>query len=194
MVPRNREFDIDDALEKAMHLFWKKGYVDTSIRDLAEHIGVSHAGIYSAFGDKEGLFKASIEKYAREILDVMFCPLEGPDAGRKQIEMLFSYVINGIREGVFRNGCFITNSAVEFAGVGGPITLFVQRSFKRQVKAFENALNLAVKKAEVRPDLDVKRIACSLTTTFYGASVLARAGLPMTVLEESAAAAIEQLD
>ncbi|VAW53187.1 Transcriptional regulator, AcrR family, partial [hydrothermal vent metagenome] len=75
MVPRNREFDVDDALTKAMHLFWEKGYADTSIRDIAEHIGVSHAGIYSAFGDKKGLFKASIEKYSREVLDVMFSPL-----------------------------------------------------------------------------------------------------------------------
>lgn len=194
MVPRSREFDIDDALEKAMRLFWKKGYADTSIRDLAEHIGVSHAGIYSAFGDKDGLFKASIEKYSREVLNVMFSPLEEPDAGRTEIETLFSYAINGVRAGVFRNGCFIANSAVEFAGVGGPITLFVQRSFKRQVKAFKNSLNLAVKNGEVRPNLDVNRIACSLTTTFYGLSVLARAGLPITILEEAAAAAIEQFD
>lgn len=193
-MPRNREFDVDDALTKAMQLFWEKGYADTSIRDIAEHIGVSHAGIYSAFGDKKGLFKASIEKYYREVLDVMFSPLEGPDAGRKQIEMLFLYAINGIREGVFRNGCFITNSAVEFAGVSGPITLFVQRSFKRQVKAFENALSLALKNGEVRANLDVCRVACSLTTTFYGVSVLARAGVPITVLEETAAAAIEQFD
>jgi len=194
MVPRNREFDIDDALQKAMCLFWKKGYAETSIRDLASHLRVSHAGIYSVFGDKEGLFKASIERYSREVLEVIFRPLEGPNAGRTQIEEIFNNAICAVDNGNLRNGCFIANSAVEFAGTDSPIVLFVQRSFERLVRLFENALSLALRNGEIRSNLNVSRVAYSFTVTFYGISAIARAGLPMTVLEEASAAALDQLD
>ena len=51
-MPRVREFDPDVALEKAIQLFWHKGYAETSMRDLVAHTGVAHAGLYSAFGSK----------------------------------------------------------------------------------------------------------------------------------------------
>lgn len=70
-MTRTREFDVNETLDRAMHLFWKKGYVETSVRDLVEYTGVAHAGLYSAFGDKEGLFKAAVRKYCLKIADEM---------------------------------------------------------------------------------------------------------------------------
>ncbi|MCV6624148.1 MAG: TetR/AcrR family transcriptional regulator [Cellvibrionaceae bacterium] len=60
---RPREFDIDDALSKAVMLFWEKGYDGTSIRDLSLALGVSGPSLYSVFGDKEGLYVRAIEHY-----------------------------------------------------------------------------------------------------------------------------------
>ncbi len=72
---RPREFEIDDAIEKATGLFWRNGYEGTSLNDLTEAIGISPPSFYFAFGSKEGLFKKVIERYFAEqgrILEAAF--------------------------------------------------------------------------------------------------------------------------
>jgi AcrR family transcriptional regulator len=61
---RPREFDTDDALDKAMHLFWEKGYDGTSLAELAMVMGITKPSLYAAFTDKQGLFEAALARYA----------------------------------------------------------------------------------------------------------------------------------
>jgi AcrR family transcriptional regulator len=60
---RPREFDLDKALEQALHLFWRKGYEGTSITDLTEAIGITKPSLYAAFGNKEELFRKAFDRY-----------------------------------------------------------------------------------------------------------------------------------
>jgi AcrR family transcriptional regulator len=64
--PRGRplSFDRDVALEKAMHVFWERGYEAASISDLTAAMGITPPSLYTAFGDKEKLFFEAIERYA----------------------------------------------------------------------------------------------------------------------------------
>ncbi|MBW4636515.1 MAG: TetR/AcrR family transcriptional regulator [Iphinoe sp. HA4291-MV1] len=185
---------MDKTLEKAMRLFWRNGYTGTSVRDLVENTGVAHAGLYSVFGDKDGLFIASLNKYANEILGENFRPLEQSDAGRDEIEVLFSKATGALGSGILRDGCFIANSAVEFAGSSGAVVEIVRRCFRRQVKAFEHALKNAVADGDARADLKVKQVANTMVTTFYGMSVLVRFGAPLSAIYDTAAAVVAQMD
>jgi AcrR family transcriptional regulator len=63
VMGRPREFDIDQALEQALHLFWRKGYEGTSITDLTEAIGITKPSLYAAFGNKEELFRKAFDRY-----------------------------------------------------------------------------------------------------------------------------------
>ena len=63
---RPREFEIDDAIEKATGLFWRNGYEGTSLSDLTTTIGISPPSFYFAFGSKEGLFRKVIARYFEE--------------------------------------------------------------------------------------------------------------------------------
>ncbi|GAA2119045.1 TetR/AcrR family transcriptional regulator [Streptomyces synnematoformans] len=62
---RPRSFDRDEALEKALHAFWQYGYEATSVADLTRALGIGAPSLYAAFGDKEALFDAAVEAYAR---------------------------------------------------------------------------------------------------------------------------------
>ncbi len=62
-IGRPRAFDPDEALEKAMHLFWTKGYEGTSLADLTEAMGINRPSIYATFGNKEELFKKVFARY-----------------------------------------------------------------------------------------------------------------------------------
>src|SRR5262245_45838629 len=60
---RPREFDIDHAVERALGLFWHRGYEGTSMSDLTEALGITRASLYAAFGNKEGLFQRVMDRY-----------------------------------------------------------------------------------------------------------------------------------
>ena len=60
---RPRAFDRDDALDRAMHLFWRRGYEATSVSDLTESMGITPPSLYAAFGDKKRLFLEAVDRY-----------------------------------------------------------------------------------------------------------------------------------
>src|ERR1700744_2545866 len=62
-MSRTREFDLDDAVNAALHVFWRKGYEGTSLTDLTEALGINRPSLYAAFGSKEQLFLRAIERY-----------------------------------------------------------------------------------------------------------------------------------
>src|SRR5260370_41860135 len=63
-VGRPRAFDVEKALHRAMEVFWRKGYLGTSLSDLTDAIGVNRPSLYAAFGNKESLFHKARDHYA----------------------------------------------------------------------------------------------------------------------------------
>src|SRR5215471_1664222 len=61
---RPRSFDLDEALDSALHLFWRQGYEGTSLSDLTGAMGINRPSLYAAFGNKEELFRRALERYA----------------------------------------------------------------------------------------------------------------------------------
>ena len=62
-VGRPRAFDMEKALQKALEVFWRKGYEGASLPDLCEAMGINKPSLYAAFGNKEQLFLKAIELY-----------------------------------------------------------------------------------------------------------------------------------
>ncbi|SFQ06035.1 transcriptional regulator, TetR family [Nitrosomonas cryotolerans] len=193
-MARTREFDVNDILDRAMYLFWEKGYVETSVRDLVKCTGVAHAGLYSAFGDKEGLFKAAVRKYCLKIANETFGALDRSHAGRAEVEHVFELIRQMNKDGRLRNGCMLLNTAVEFPGTDEELKDLVLGNFNRLEEGLSRALTHAVAAGEVRADLPVKRIAISMATTIHGLAALSRAGISFSIIEEAVQAALEQLD
>lgn len=61
---RPRAFDAEKALDRAVHVFWRKGYEGASLSDLTRAMGISRPSLYAAFGDKEALFRKALDRYA----------------------------------------------------------------------------------------------------------------------------------
>jgi AcrR family transcriptional regulator len=60
---RPREFDVDKALDLALQVFWRKGYEGASMADLTQTMGITKPSLYSAFGNKEELFRKALDRY-----------------------------------------------------------------------------------------------------------------------------------
>lgn len=77
---RPREFDADEALMAALHVFWKRGYEGASLTELTDAMGITRPSLYACFGNKEALFKKALDLYEREKLAYMQTALDAPSA------------------------------------------------------------------------------------------------------------------
>ena len=174
-----------------MELFWRKGFADTSIRDLVRHTGVAHAGLYGEFGGKEELFSAALQRYIDTILAKLILVVEAPGAGLAELKRFFERWATEARKGTFYEGCFLCNSAIEFGDESGIVRQQVSRCIDRISSAFEGALLRAKENGELRSDLDPAETAGFLVDTFLGAAVLLRSKVKPTYVIQSMKVALK---
>ena len=175
-MARPKEFDPTEALDRAMGLFWRKGYFDTSMRDIVAETGVSHAGLYSTFGNKHELFLAALDLYYERIKGMMVTSLESPDASLPEVQAYFEGILEMSKDPRFERGCLICNAAVDLAPEDPAVAERVHGYLDRLIEAFRAALERARDKGEVRADLDPRAAADVLGSTLVAMGVFQRAG------------------
>ena len=182
VMPRSREFEPQQALQKAMTLFWRKGYLDTSLDDLVAETGVSRYGLYGAFGDKQALFLAALDHYRDTVVTHLLGAMEASDGSLADIRRYFTTLLEATSLPIGRLGCLICNTAVELAPLDGPLSGKVAAHLARMTNAFRNALNNARQRGDVPAELDVAAYADYLTGVALGLMTGARASLDRDVL------------
>lgn len=175
-MARNREFDPKEALEKAMMVFWQKGYVDTSIDDLVDATGVSRYGLYAEFGSKRGLFLASLDYYQENAVQAFFGIVEQAGAALPEIRLYFDKILDFYSQPAGKLGCLMCNSATEVAPHDKGVKEKINGAMERMTTGFGVALTNAKKRGEVKSKLNIKQAADFLTGVLLGASVMVRSG------------------
>lgn len=113
-MARPREFDEEKVLVLAVEHFWEHGYEATSIRDLAQAMGLTTASIYNAFGDKRAVYRKALDFYVeRSFVDRVGRFETRPP--RQAIEAFFEEIIERSLGDSKRKGCMLVNSALEVA-------------------------------------------------------------------------------
>lgn len=173
-MARKREFDPEQALDRALHLFWEKGYAHTSMRDLVEATGVAPAGLYAAFGDKKSLYVKALQKYRDEYFDRMIAELLQDDAVPSDISLVFDNIgsrMQTLKRGI---GCLWTNGAAEFGGSEPDLVELFQWNALRLDKEFQRVLSRAAHRGEWMSAFSPSEASAQLVTLFHGILVLAR--------------------
>ena len=88
-MARPREFDEHSALQRAMQVFWRKGFEATSLADLLKATGLSKSSLYQTFTDKRSLFLAALETYRQDRMRHLRAKLNDGRPARESIEALF---------------------------------------------------------------------------------------------------------
>ena len=110
-VGRPRAFDLDEALDKAMKVFWQKGYEGSSLSDLTEAMGINRPSLYAAYGNKEELFRKALDRYGEGPASYLKKALEEPTA-RQVIEKLLEAGIDLLSDPSTPHGCLVLQSAL----------------------------------------------------------------------------------
>lgn len=108
---RPRSFDADKALDKALRVFWEKGYEGASLTELTKAMKINRPSMYAAFGDKEQLFRKALDRYLQGPAAYAYEALKEPSA-RKAIEKLLLGAVEGLSNPKNPKGCLLVQGAL----------------------------------------------------------------------------------
>ncbi len=175
-MPRQKQYDPDVVVEKAMHVFWEKGYEATSVQELVDATGINRFSMYQAFGDKRGLFLRSLEYYFRGVLPQIVHLSENADAGLRTLRKYFEALETTILSPLGHRGCFGQNTGVELA-FRDEAALEPLNSMYAELRGnFERVLETAQRRGEIGQDAPILEIARFLVTAAQGMIVMAKTG------------------
>lgn len=181
-MARTKEFEPQEALQKAMLLFWHKGYLDTSMEELVQTTGVSRYGLYSTFGDKQELFAKAITHYANTVINTLLRPLEAADAALPEIQNYFNTLIAMSQNGQDQVGCLIGNTAVELSHPQEEIARQISQHYGRMHSAFGNAVQNGQQQGQISAASSAAAYAEFLIGLANGLLLSMHAQLPQEML------------
>ncbi len=183
-MARPKEFDRDQALHKAMEVFWSRGYEAASIRDLVEHMGINRQSLYDTFGDKHALYLQALDRYQEVETRKVFELLERTPSVKKALRQLFGAVVKGAPCKGPRRGCFMGNAMSELAGRCEATAARTSRNTAALEGAFFRALSRAKKEGELKSVSDPRAVARFLCSSLQGLMLMAKATHDRTTLAD----------
>lgn len=193
-MARPREFDVNDALEQAMQVFWDKGYQSASLSTLTTAMGISKSSFYEAFGSKHELYLSALEHYNTTVSGRVVANFRVSDSAREAITWWFEFVIDRMAGRGSLRGCLVSNAAVELA----PFDPETQGRCRQALGETECALVECIVRGqeagEIRTDHEAPDLARFLITCINGLRVMAKANPDRRALEGVSEIALSVLD
>ena len=190
---RTRSFDTGEVLDKAVDVFWERGYDAVGMQEICRVTGLNSGSLYAAFGDKRGLFIQALQRYMGKVSNQAIERLNGNSSGLAGIVDYFKSLVAAMVEGKRKWGCLVTNSVVEFAMTDAEIAQAFRLHLARLEAAFAGAIERARHDGELPPGIPSTEAAAFLVCTVQGLNVLAKTRPGRETLETAVRVAIGAL-
>lgn len=171
---RPREFDIEQALDKAMIVFRQKGFHAASLNDLGEAMGLTAGSIYKAFKDKRSLFLLVFERYLSVRNADLRQRLAQFTTGREKLSELLQFYLDSARAVEGRTGCLVVGSAVELQVLDDDLSQLVSEAVIRNKNFLASLLKQGQEDGSVTPYLDVDTAAGLILCIAFGMRVVGK--------------------
>ncbi len=193
-MARPLAFDRQAALERAMQVFWTKGYTATSVADLTAAMNLSKSSLYGAFGNKHAIFLEAIEFYRDHVTARVRSAIDLPTPARQVIRSILGRAVDRILEPDGRRGCFLNNSSVE-VGPDDPDAANLCRSGLLLMEdTFERLVHRAQAEGDISTEHDSRKLARFLNGTVNGIMVIGKANPDCQTLEDIVDAAMRAVN
>ena len=181
---RPREFDRDGALDAAMRLFWRQGFVSTSLDQLKQAMGgLSAASFYGAFGSKERLFRETLARYLGTHGQVVAALHEGTLAPRDALEQALRRSARMQTDAQLPTGCMVVLSVANASPENNHLQALVAAERHHTRDSIRQCIERAVASGELRRDTDAQGLATLADALLVGMSVQARDGVSHAAIE-----------
>ena len=181
---RPRAFDKDQALDQALEVFWRKGYEGASLSDLTKAMGINPPSLYAAFGNKEGLLKAALDRYADQRKQFLRTAFDEPTA-RKVAECLLHGMADFHTDPNNPPGCLFTQGGLACGDGAEAIPRELASRRARMEEAVRERFERAKQEGDLPPDADPAALARYLSTIMQGMGVQAAAGATREELRQT---------
>ena len=184
---RNKEFDRHDVLDKAMDMFWLKGYEATSVQDLVDCMGINRGSLYDTFGDKHTLFLSALDYYRDERVNMLLKTLLKSTEGVGAIRQFFDNLVDNRSSDRGCQGCLMVNATVERALHDDETAVKVSAHMAILEDAFYRALLRAQRQGELtKPAESLRALARYFVSSANGLCVTAKISPDRSVLQDIA--------
>lgn len=175
--PRGRplEFNQDEVLDKALNVFWSRGYEGTSMAELTQVLGINKPSIYAAFGNKETLFRKALARYTSGPVAFVGEAMQAPTA-RQVVEKFLTLAVDSFSDKSTPDGCMIVQGALTCGQNSSAIQQELIACRKNLEAAFNERFELAKKQGDLPQWANTKQLAKYIATIHQGMSVQATSG------------------
>ena len=175
LLGRPRAFDIDKALERALRVFWEKGYEGSSLSDLTEAMGINRPSLYAAFGNKEALFRKALDRYVERTMVFVRDAINEPTACGVA-ERLLRSAADMVTNPHDPRGCLTVRGALSSGEEADPIRLELALRRSEGEALIRKRFEQAKRDGELPPGDNPADLARYLATVYQGMSVQAAGG------------------
>ncbi len=182
---RPRTFEHDAVVDRAMDVFWRKGYRGTTPQDLVDSVGIGKGSLYNAFGSKRELFGLALDRYRDQQAVLIDQVLAEPGPIKERLTAALELMIDLNFADPDRRGCLAVNTAAELAGFDEQATAQVRAMFERTSASFLDAIRLGQASGEISSTVDAQALATHLLTTLVGIQLLSKTAHDPALLKRS---------
>jgi TetR/AcrR family transcriptional repressor of nem operon len=189
---RPRRFDVEAAVERAMGVFWSRGYHATALPDLLRATKLSRGSLYAAFGDKHSLFLRALDRYIADALTRMDTELAPP---REPVDGLRAYLagyVDRTSGASGRRGCLLVATAMELAGHDAEVGRRVASFFKAMEARVAEALSRAKTAGKLVDGVEPSNAARILVCFVEGLRVVGKTAPPRIASQATAEALLDR--
>jgi len=180
---RPRAFDREAALDRAMLLFWRRGYEATSVSDLTGEMGITPPSLYAAFGDKKRLFLEAVDRYQAGPGSFAQRALEEPTAEAAMRRLLMD-TVESFCNPKHPRGCMVVLSATNCTTESSDILDDLSERRRMAERMIRERIAAGGKAGELAANTDIDTLASLIVTTLYGLSIKARDGASRAALRK----------
>lgn len=175
-MARQKTFDEEALLERAMELFWRQGYEATSVRDLNEHLNIRSSSLYNTFGGKRDLYLAALAAYRRVEYEETEARLTQGLPARETLARLFSDLADSLLADDSRRGSFTLNAAVELGARDAAVARQLEEHFADITRLLARFLGAAQARGELSDEHAPGELASFLLLNLYSLAALVKVG------------------
>jgi AcrR family transcriptional regulator len=175
VVGRPREFEPEEALDRAMILFWRKGYEGASLSDLTEAMGITRPSLYAAFGNKEELFRQALDRYDERTANFLVASIEAPTA-RAVAEGLLRGAADFHADPNNPPGCLMVHGSLVGSDTSDPLRVETRNRRALLREAIRRRLERALVEGDLPAGSDPAALAYYIVAVMRGIAVEAASG------------------
>lgn len=191
---RPREFDIGDALDKAITVFRERGYHATSIADLKQAMSLASGSIYKAFRDKPAIFLAALARYTARRDELAAQRFAAARSGRERLRALLDIYAESSHGEEGRRGCLVVGGTVELATFDADVRAPVSAALKRNETLFAELIAQGQADGSIAAQCDPKATALVMLCIAGGMRVAGKTGRTRREMTAVVDAAMTLLD